>query len=187
MHVLEYGTNLVECAVILLLDAALILGDQPRTLLEVLLILSISQVSLVHLAGHLFEVLKDTHLVLLAILAEEGLEVVLVVNQPVMCGVLYVDGGGVTPQENLAGVKLLEHLIVLLQFLGELLQSLGFEDFEVREVDCGGHHVLRVEPLVGTLIRCVEGRPNTRGICIGEAHGIRDLLSAKGWQRAHSL
>ena len=118
MHVLEYGTYLVECAVILLLDAALILGDQPRTLLEVLLILSISQVSLVHLAGHLFEVLKDTHLVLLAILAEEGLEVVLVVNQPVMSRVLYVDGGGVTPQENLAGVKLLEHLIVLLQFLG---------------------------------------------------------------------
>ena len=118
MHVLEYGTYLVECAVVLLLDAALILGDQPRTLLEVLLILSISQVSFVHLAGHLFEVLKDAYLVLLAILAEEGLEVVLVVNQPVMCGVLYVDGGGVTPQENLAGVKLLEHLIVLLQFLG---------------------------------------------------------------------
>ena len=72
-----------------------------------------------------------------------------------MSRVLRIDGGGVTPQENLAGVKLLEHLIVLLQFLGELLESLGFEDFEVWEVNCGGHHVLRVESLVATLIRCV--------------------------------
>jgi hypothetical protein len=31
---------------------------------------------------------------------------------------------------------------------------------------------LRVEPLVGTLICCVEGRPYTRGICIRKAHGI---------------
>lgn len=89
-----------------------------------------------------------------------------------MSRVLRIDGGGVTPQENLAGVKLLEHLIVLLQFLGELLESLGFEDFEVREDDCRGHRVLRVEPLVGTLICCVEGRPYTRGICIRKAHGI---------------
>ncbi len=116
VHVLENGAYLVECAVVLLLDAALILGYQPRTLLEVFLILYIPEVSLVHLAGHLFEVLKDTHLVLLAVLAQEGLKVVLVVNQPVMCCVLRVDGGGVTPQENLAGVELLEHLIMLLQF-----------------------------------------------------------------------
>ena len=187
MHVLEDGTNLVECAVVLLLDAALILGDQTRTLLEVLLILHIPKVSLVHLAGHLLEVLKDTHLVLLAVFAQEGLKVVLVVNQPVMCCVLRVNGGGVTPQENFAGVKLLEHLIVLLQFLGELLESLGFEDFEVRKVDCRGHHVLGVESLVATLIRHVEGRPNTRGIRIGETHCIRGLLGAKGRQRAHCL
>ena len=104
VHVLENGAYLVECAVVLLLDAALILGDQSRTLLEVLLILHIPEVSFVHLAGHLFEVLKDTHLVLLAVLAQEGLKVVLVVNQSVMCCVLRVDGGGITPQENLAGV-----------------------------------------------------------------------------------
>jgi hypothetical protein len=79
-----------------------------------------------------------------------------------MSCVLRVDGGGVTPQENLAGVKLFEHLIVLLQFLGELLKSLGFEDFEVWEVHCRGHHVLGVESLVPTLIRHVKGRPNTR-------------------------
>ena len=187
MHVLEDGTYLVECAVVLLLDATLILGDQPRALFEVLLILHIPEVSLVHLAGHLLEVLKDTHLVLLAVLAQEGLKVVLVVNQPVMGCVLRVNGGRVTPQENLAGVKLLEHLIVLLQFLGELLESLGFEDFEVRKVDCRGHHVLRVESLIATLIRYVEGGPNTRGICIGETHSIRRLLGAKGRQRAHSL
>ena len=121
MHIPENGADLVQSTIVLDPDAALLLGDQPCTLLEILLILKVTKVGLVHLSGHLLEVLEDAYLILLSLLAQEGLIVILVVDQPMLSGVLSVDRYWVTPEEDLALMKFLEHFIMLLKLLRHLL------------------------------------------------------------------
>jgi hypothetical protein len=151
MHVPENGTNLVQSTIILHLYAALLLGDESGALLEILMILKVTKVSLVHLARHLLKVFEDSHLILLSFLAQESLIVIFVINQPMLSGVLGINRCWVTSEEDLAGVKFLKHFIMFLKFLSHFLDSLSFQGIEIWEVDCRRHHIAGIEALEGAV------------------------------------
>ena len=79
MNVLEDRTDLVDSAIILVLALLAVLGDCTCASLEKLLVLNQSQIGLIHLTTHIFEVIKDPSLVLLSFFCDECSILVLIV------------------------------------------------------------------------------------------------------------
>ena len=68
-----------------------------------------------------------------------------------LSGVLDVDGFWVTSEEDLAGMKFLKHLILLLKFQSHFLDPLSFQSIEIWDIYSVTEHIAGIEALEATI------------------------------------
>ena len=73
MDVLQNGANLIDGLIIFIFALFLIFWNGPGPLLKEFLVFHLSEVCFIHLPGHVLEVLKYPHLIVVSFLVKERL------------------------------------------------------------------------------------------------------------------
>lgn len=117
VYILEYSPNLVKSLVILLFASLPIFRYSPVSSLKKLFIFHQSQISFRHLSTHIFEIFKDSDLILVTFFVQKQLIVIFVILKSLISSLLLLFWTWISSDKSFTIVKLFKDFVIKNDFL----------------------------------------------------------------------